>query len=188
MTAQAAQDALLSNGPPGAQLAVEVRRSDLAPSEDAFEEYCATNAVSRADTTFQSMHREIGGWCAQGNERLDSKVLLCDGCPACLFGKAYDELDAEQAEDPKILRWAARPRWLRAGAWTPSGAPPRFGVGERVCIWAKESAWQLATVTKTRHAEVGWPEGFHVPYAVTSDDGLEDFVREDKDHLVRRVK
>ena len=171
-----------------APVVVEVRRSMVAPSEEAFENYCGMYPLSRSDVVFQAKHRHIGGWCVQGTEALDESVLPCDGCPECLFGVAPAELSAEQASEPKVLRWRTRPQWLRRCATRPSQSEPRFRVGDRVRMHsAHDDSWRPATIVSIRYSDPGWPEGFFVPYGVEDEDGVRSYVALDTDEYVRKA-
>lgn len=167
-------------------ITIDVRRSSMVPNERAFSQYCEDYPHSRADVCFQAKHQTIGGWCVQGCAALDKAMVLpCDGCPECLIGEPFSLLDAAALRDPKILRWASRPEWLRRGAWRPPKAEPRFRPGERVLLYDGEATGVLATITQLHHSEPGWPEGFSVPYAVECDDGVMRYVPFDMEEYVQ---
>ena len=174
---------------PNANLYIEVKRSDLEPNPDLFGTYCELHPLSRADVVFQSKHRHIGGWCTSGDAAMDVDVMQCDGCPECLFGKPMAGLTEEQQNEPKVLRWAARPGWLRHRPGRPGVDPPRFFVGERVLYRdGKMAPWQEATVMTRKHSEPCWPEGFWVPYTLRRNEDCKIiYTPLDSEDLVKRI-
>ena len=174
---------------PSSCLFIEVRRSEHEPNIERFGEYCEAHPLSRADIVFQSKHSDIGGWCTAGDAAMDADVMQCDGCPECLFGKPMAGLTEEESSDPKVLRWAARPGWLRHHPYKPSDRPPRFAVGERVLYRdGKMSPWTEATVLTRKHSEPCWPAGFWVPYTLRcKEDRKIIYTPLDTDDLVKRV-
>lgn len=171
---------------PTARLSIEVRRSEVEPDAEKFGMYCESHQDSRYDTVFQSKHRHVGAWLVRGDQSLDESIMLCDGCPECLFGCTMAELTKEQASDPKVLRWAARPAWMRHQPFQPSACAPRFAVGQRVIFRdGVHAPWKEATVTGVSHSQPGWPEGFHVPYLLRQADGSSRWVPIDTEQVVR---
>ena len=183
----AAMDALKARLDANTPFDITLRRSDLAPNEDAFARYCDANPASRANRMFQMKHRHIGGWCTHTQPVwMPRDVLPCDGCPECLFGAAFADLTTAQANEPKVLRWAARPAWLQQWGWRPRPEPARFALGARVLALVDHAnRWQGATVTAVRYEEAEWPEGYYAAYLVECDVGKKVPIPLDTDEYVR---
>ena len=86
------------------------------PSAAAFTHYINCHPVACHDVYFISAHREIGSYLVAPHDLIDIEkpyqhrppVDICKGCPECLYGISFDDLNSEQKQHPALVEWEAK--------------------------------------------------------------------------------